>query len=42
MIWQAALAMFLLGSAFVVYLFVTAPEGYEDETGFHYGKEDDK
>ena len=40
--WQVAAAMFMMSLAFVVYLFVTAPEGYEDETGFHYGRKDDE
>lgn len=28
----------LLIIAVAVYMVVTAPEGYEDEDGFHYGK----
>lgn len=24
-----------------IYLIVTAPEGYEDENGFHYGRPDE-
>jgi hypothetical protein len=31
----------LVSFAAVAYLIYTAPLGYEDETGFHYGKEDD-
>lgn len=27
--------------AITVYLIITAPEGYEDENGFHYGKPDE-
>jgi len=30
-------AMFLLFVALFVYLLITAPLGYEDESGFHYG-----
>ena len=41
MMWQAAVAVCLISLAVVIYLIVTAPEGYEDETGFHYGKPDD-
>jgi len=29
--------MFLLFVALFVYLLITAPFGYEDELGFHYG-----
>jgi len=29
-------AMFLLFVALFVYLLITAPLGYEDESGFHY------
>ena len=27
--------------AYVVYLFVTAPIGYQDDDGFHYGRPDE-
>jgi len=27
--------------AFILFLITTAPDGYEDETGFNYGKEDE-
>lgn len=27
--------------AITVYLMLTAPEGYQDENGFHYGKPED-
>jgi len=27
--------------AFILFLITTAPDGHEDETGFHYGKEDE-
>jgi hypothetical protein len=26
--------------AYAVYCILTAPEGYQNETGFHYGRED--
>lgn len=26
----------------MVYLYKNAPEGYEDEKGFHYGRKDDE
>ena len=29
-----------VGAAYIVYEIVTAPEGYEDAAGFHYGKPD--
>ena len=33
---------FLILAGVMVYLYKNAPEGYEDEKGFHYGKKDDK
>ena len=30
--------IFAIGIAWLVYEFVTAPEGYEDRNGFHYGQ----
>ena len=39
--WDVILAIFLFPAAFLLYLFWIAPEGYEDETGFHLGKKDD-
>ena len=30
--------IFAIGIAWVIYQFVTAPEGYEDSNGFHYGQ----
>lgn len=32
------LVLIVAGIAFLGYHIVTAPEGYEDENGFHYGK----
>lgn len=32
----------LIVTGVMVYLYKNAPEGYEDEKGFHYGKEKDK
>ncbi len=39
---EVILAVFVLALAFVLYLINTAPEGYEDENGFHYGKPNDE
>ena len=33
---------FLAFLAYLAYLIKTAPEGYEDENGFHYGKQKDE
>ena len=30
--------IFAIGIAWLIYQFVTAPEGYEDGNGFHYGQ----
>lgn len=30
--------LFICGLAWISYCYEAAPEGYEDETGFHYGK----
>ena len=30
--------IFAIGIVWLVYEFVTAPEGYEDRSGFHYGQ----
>jgi hypothetical protein len=35
-------AVLILYAAMVAYLIHTAPEGYEDERGFHYGRPDDE
>jgi hypothetical protein len=35
------LIIVLLIIAAVVYMILTAPEGYEDEYGFHYGRPDE-
>jgi hypothetical protein len=35
------LIIVLLIIAAVVYMILTAPEGYEDEDGFHYGRPDE-
>lgn len=38
----AALAsIYVAGAAWLAYLMATAPEGYEDATGFHYGRPDE-
>lgn len=33
------LIVFVVCAAIVIYMLETAPLGYEDETGFHYGKD---
>jgi hypothetical protein len=33
--------IFVASFVFFVYSIFVAPEGYEDEDGFHYGKEDE-
>jgi hypothetical protein len=40
--WTFIVAVLILCVAMVAYLIHTAPEGYEDERGFHYGKPDDE
>jgi hypothetical protein len=40
--WIGVGIVFLVSFAAVAYLIYTAPEGYEDETGFHYGKPNDE
>lgn len=40
--WEVALGMFLLVAGTVIFLIYRAPEGYEDEKGFHYGKEESR
>lgn len=42
MIVPVTVVFFVMTFALVLFLIATAPEGYEDDTGFHYGKEDDK
>ena len=39
--WSLIFITWALSMAFIIYLIATAPEGYEDETGFHYGKKDE-
>ena len=34
----AAALLYLIGLAFLLWEVLTAPEGWEDEHGFHYGK----
>ena len=34
----ALIAAWLIGCAFVAYLIITAPIGFEDARGFHYGE----
>jgi len=34
-----AVSVVVVSVAYLVYLLKTAPEGYEDENGFHYGKD---
>lgn len=31
---------FAIACVWVVWQFINAPEGYEDETGFHFGRKD--
>jgi hypothetical protein len=40
--WEVILAVYILALAFMLYLIHTAPLGYEDERGFHYGRPDDE
>lgn len=37
-----AVVCVLVSLAVMAYFIITAPEGYEDEKGFHYGKPDDE
>ena len=41
MILPFTVVMFMMCFAVVLFLMATAPEGYEDEQGFHYGKPTD-
>lgn len=38
--WIVVGVVVILCSIGIVYLAVTAPEGYEDDTGFHLGRKD--
>lgn len=40
--WEVILVVYILALAVMLYLIHTAPEGYEDARGFHYGKPDDE
>ncbi len=40
--WTFIAAGLVLCVTVVAYLIYTAPEGYEDQRGFHYGKPDDE
>jgi hypothetical protein len=37
--WLLVISLLIVACA--VYLILTAPEGYEDEDGFHYGRPDE-
>jgi hypothetical protein len=37
--WLLVIALLIV--ACTIYLVLTAPEGYEDEDGFHYGRPDE-
>jgi len=42
MIVGVILLLFAISLAYVIYNMETAPDGYEDETGFHYGTKERK
>lgn len=37
-----ALGLILGSTALFIWIALTAPEGFEDEHGFHFGREDDQ
>jgi hypothetical protein len=41
-IWTFIAVVMMLSVFVVAYFIYTAPEGYEDEDGFHYGRPDDE